>query len=307
MNRRTTIPTLALCLLAMTSCFTGIESTPRITADDVRHAGVGVTPEQRFGMAISAEKPSDWSVGKQWMVDDNKIAIIFNPPTTDTLSGQVLSLVEISSSPTVMGETAVELVFGDSLGHRYSYQPGVTVKDFGTRQSLSIPFAVELSAVEMADSMMRGKTYYIKTPLWRDASGRRAAAGLRHVPVTVAGIAPGTPMHPLRVMFTTAGDSQLHSVLLSYGDSKTANRNFDRVFSFTDPRLEYPDITDAVWNLIIHSKVCEGMNRDECRLALGAPTNLRRGATDAAHIEHWSYDDGTYLIFEDGILTRFRK
>ena len=48
------------------------------------------------------------------------------------------------------------------------------------------------------------------------------------------------------------------------------------------------------------------MTRDECRLALGAPNSYRTIPVYNAIVEQWNYDDGLYLIFEDGILTRYR-
>lgn len=288
------------------SCFTGVESTPRITADDVRHAGVESSEEQLFAACISPESPSGWSRGKQWLVDDNKMGIIFNPPATDSLAGKVLTLEELAPVPTVIGVDAVELRFSDSAGHIYSYLPGVPWNDLQSRRSLDIPFAVELAPVYKADSLMRGKEYYIKSPLWCDFEGR-STGGLRHVPVTVTRVLPGTSRLPLKVEFRVGDEQALHYVLLTYGDSQASTRNFDKYFSFKNPRLQYQRITDENWQRIIHSQVAIGMTRDECRLALGTPASLRRGATDAAQVEHWTYDDGVYLIFEDGILTRFRK
>lgn len=42
------------------------------------------------------------------------------------------------------------------------------------------------------------------------------------------------------------------------------------------------------------------MTRDECRLALGAPATT-------GMVEFWQYSDGIYLLFEENILTRFRR
>ncbi len=298
--------TALLSVATLNSCFTGVESTPRITADDVRHAGVESSSEQLFAACIAPERPAAWKRGKQWLVDDNKMGIIFNPPVTDSLKGQVLTLEELSAAPTVIGVDAVELRFSAPDGRVYSYLPGVPWNDLQSRRSLDIPFAVELSPVAKADSLMRGNTYYIKSPLWCDVDGR-STGGLRHIPVTVTAVLPGTSRLPLKVEFSVEDDPEPHYVLLTYGDGPSATRNFDKYFSFKNPRLQYPRITDENWQRIIHSQVAIGMTRDECRLALGTPGALRRGATDAAQVEHWTYDDGVYLIFEDGILTRFRR
>ena len=93
---------------------------------------------------------------------------------------------------------------------------------------------------------------------------------------------------------------------MTVGADRAATRNFSTVFNFDDPRKRYPQISDETWELIINSKVREGMTRDECRLALGAPNSYRTIPVINAVVEQWNYDDGIYLIFEDGLLSRFR-
>lgn len=295
----------ALLAAMLTGCFTGVESTPRITAADARHSGVTDTPELALSAKMGPERPSQWRPGKQWVVTDSKISLIFTPTVTDALPSDTLTLVGLQPITTITGEqaAAIALACGDRT---YIYMPGVAWDVLDRRDRIDIPFAIELSQVSQADSLLRGHRYYIKTPQWRDDNGR-PTTGLRHVPVTITSVTAGTETAPLMVHFTTEGDTARRSVYLTCGSRPTANRNFDRVFTLSDPRREYPAITDATWQHIIHSQVVEGMTRDECRLALGTPADLRRGATTGAQIEHWSYDDGVYLIFEDGILTRFRR
>lgn len=53
--------------------------------------------------------------------------------------------------------------------------------------------------------------------------------------------------------------------------------------------------------------VTEDMTRDECRLSLGAPDNIDRRAGYSVLREVWSYENGRYLIFEDGLLRSYRQ
>ncbi|MDE6397581.1 MAG: hypothetical protein K2K84_09950, partial [Muribaculaceae bacterium] len=94
--------------------------------------------------------------------------------------------------------------------------------------------------------------------------------------------------------------------LITLGHETTSLRNFDTQFSSENPRKKYPRITDEVWDLIQHSRVRNGMTPDECRLALGAPDSYRRVPTTAGMVEYWSYYNGSFLTFEDGVLVRFR-
>lgn len=309
--RHHTIITAACGLMAaaLGGCFTGIESTPRITEHDVRNSGVKAGPEQTLMHDIAAQPPSAWRPGKQWLVDDSKIAMIFTAASgrTDSMAGDTLTLRRIGSYPTLTASEAIEIVFTRSTGgDSLYYRPDIATDRLAARSRLDIPFAIELTPVAKADSILRGRTCYITTPNWYDASAH-AISGLRHVPVTITGITAGTGIYPLKIAFTAQGDTTTAYVMMTYGTSPTSTRNFDRLFSLSDPRLNYPRIRPETWERIIHSQVTEGMTRDECRLALGAPATINRGASSAGQYERWNYDNGIYLIFEDVILIRYRK
>ncbi len=189
------------------------------------------------------------------------------------------------------------------------WRPGFDIDALAERSRLDIPFTVDLDLVAQVRTQLAGNTYYITTPLWYDPATMQSSGGLRHVPVIIRDVQPGTADMPLKVIFTPQtdrADSSLRCVLMTIGDTRLATRNFDRLFAFENPRRRYPAITDEVWNLIINSKVREGMTRDECRLALGAPLQIIHGSGTLGTTERWSYPDGVYLIFDDGFLTRFR-
>ncbi|MDE6513468.1 MAG: hypothetical protein K2L05_04720, partial [Muribaculaceae bacterium] len=84
-------------------------------------------------------------------------------------------------------------------------------------------------------------------------------------------------------------------------------RTFANQFSLTNPRKNYPQISDTNWNLISQGRVALDMTREECRLALGAPSQVDREALPNGIFERWIYEDGVYLFFTDGLLTRFRQ
>ena len=302
------LSTYIIICVAMASCFTGVDSTPRITSSDVEAAGAVTTAEMKFLSTVVDRAPSTWTEGKQWLVSDNKISLIFAQPAVgaDSLAGQKLTLTGRREVTDVTGRQTVELLFRADNGAELCYPTGIDAENYAERRSLEIPFTVNLEAVSLADSLLRGRKCFITTPLWYDATGR-SFQGLRHVEVTIDSVTPGTANLPLHVAFSLPQVPGEHYVWLTYGTSRAATRNFDRLFTFTNPRTNYPQITDQRWAMIVHSQLEVGMTRDECRLALGAPTAINRGATRSAQLEGWSYDDGIYLIFEDGILTRYRK
>ncbi|QCD41540.1 hypothetical protein E7747_04035 [Duncaniella dubosii] len=61
-----------------------------------------------------------------------------------------------------------------------------------------------------------------------------------------------------------------------------------------------------MWDKIINGRVALDMTREECRLALGAPREVDRGADNSYIREVWLYENGIYLVFEDGILKLYR-
>jgi len=294
----------------LSGCFTGIEGTPRITRDDVHHSGISATAEQTFAASIMPDAPRSWTPGKQWRVADDKISLIFTSASAknDSLAGKNITFASERRVPSVTGIDGIELAFTDPQGQKLYYRPDISADEWENCASLPIPFAIELSPVRQADSLMRGNTYYITTPLWYTVNGS-TVNGLRHIAVRVDSVIPGTDRYPLCIAFTPEGNnnSGQRYILMTYGESSAATRNFDRLFSFSDPRRSYPRITDENWQKIIRSQIAIGMTRDECRLALGAPNNIDRGSTPGAQLERWSYDNGVYLIFEDGILEQYRK
>ena len=177
-----------------------------------------------------------------------------------------------------------------------------------TMAALQVPFTVDIAMVQEVDRHMKGQSYFIKSPLWLDpATGERTDAGLRHIKVKIDSVGIGTSNYPAAVYFTPSeGPAGTYMLYMTIGSGRTATRNFNTLFAFNDPRRQYPEIRDDVWDLIKKSRVRDGMTRDECRLALGAPAQIEKYPTHGGIVERWRYSEGIYLIFEDGYLSRFR-
>ena len=309
MRKTAAILLAAVGAAALPGCFTGIESTPRITDGDVRRRDAAApSPEMLFLDGVGPERPADWRAGKRFYVADERVAMLFaySDGRADSLAGTVLTYAGMEPAPSLTGEGASAIVLTTRRGDTLRYRVDAPPEAIARRDRLEIPFTVELAQVERADSMMRGHIYYISTPLWRRTDGR-SRPGLRHVPVRVERVEPGSDgVYPAAVVFTRKDEpSDTGMVMMGLGGMR-APRNFASLFAFRDPRETYPQIADEVWELIVHSRVQKGMTRDECRLALGAPGRTEQIPTTAGMVERWSYGDGIYLIFEDGMLTTYR-
>lgn len=299
-----------LSALSLNSCFTGIESTPRITVDDVAKEHIVLSPEQKFLADVSPEPIARWSIGKRFYITDDRIALALTSATPHdslNLAGHTISLTGISPENSITGEQVAHLSFVTDDGVPVEYRIERPYDKVMEAAETEIPFTVEMSVVDTVASRLKGKRYYIVTPLWYDAEGINREEGLRHIPVDIIDVVPGNDVYPLRVIFSPSGNpSAIRSVFMTIGNRRTSTLNFDRLLAFENPRVLYPKITDEIWDLIIHSKVKTGMTKDECRLALGYPDTKGQRPTTAGMVEYWSYSDGKFLLFDEGILSSFR-
>lgn len=293
---------------AVASCFTGIESTPRITDKDVSRRHVVTTDEDRFLSSVAPQPLAQWEPGKQFYVTDSKISLALEPGAASPQPGSILRYLSSRAVTSLTGGDDTELVFADPSGGDAVYRINASQAELEGRRSVSVPFTIELSMVDSVRSRLVGRELYVRTSLWYDSIGN-ALTGLKYIPVRVTSVEPGNLVYPVKVTF--AADNKdcpaSASVFMSVGDAMHSARNFPSLFSFTNPRDRYPMITDANWDRIIHGRVALEMTRDECRLALGSPSHIDRYQGTSAYGERWTYENGVYLIFFDGILSSFRQ
>lgn len=271
-----------------------------------RHA-VTVTDEDKYLADIKPQPFVEWSAGKKFYVTDNKISLIFVPEKSgrEQLAGQILTYIGTEAVTDIKGEQICELNFTSPSGASYVYRIERPMAKLFSDNSTDIPFTIELSLVEAARQRLKGNTYYTVTSAWLDTTAT-PYTGRKFVPVTITDVMAGNDIHPIALMMTDEKGNPF-MFYLSVGDKSNETRSFARLFSLTDPHLRYPAITDEIWQLIIAGRVATDMTREECRLALGAPDNVDRTPGYNILREIWTYSNGKYLIFEDGLLRNFRQ
>lgn len=316
MKRSFLFALLSLLILACGGCFTGVESTPRIGDAELRRSFGGKKAnsgaEYEVLKTLIARPLQSWTPGDVAFVTDPKIRLVLNPAelSWDILPGERLYFTGLDSTLSLSGERQTVANFlRESAPHdtlHYIIPRGET--------AATLPFSVDPRLATAADSILRhhkDKALWIKTPLWYDPSTESLTRGFRHILVSIDSVLPGNDVYPLRVYFHSLDEKEYgpgpHMVFMTLQESNGAKRDFPSLFTFSDPRKGWPEISESTWRHIVRSEVQEGMTRDECRLAMGSPAAIDRVPTRTGDAERWTYSDGQFLIFNpEGILIRYR-
>lgn len=296
----------------LTGCFTGVESTPKITYKEATgNNAEASSPEEALAASFLPERFGQWKPGKKFYVTSPRIALALtaDPPTaTMPAEGDTLVYAGKRDATDLTGECVVELLFtGKTPEATFSYRTNASESDLAERNQIEIPFTVDLALLALVRDTIAGKELYIRTSLWFDKKGETSINGRKFIKIKVTDVVPGNEVHPYLVIFSDDTASDKAVFMSSSVSSRLATRSFQSLFSMSDPRLNYPQISESVWNDIVNSRVSKGMTKPEATLALGTPRNIDRGYNHTAAYERWTYPDGVFLIFEDGLLVRFNK
>ncbi|MDE5960044.1 MAG: hypothetical protein K2G59_07810, partial [Muribaculaceae bacterium] len=299
----------SMALAAMPGCITGIESSPSVTKSEIkRQKNTLPTPEQQLIGQVTHQPFRDWTAGKEFIVTDPKIALVLTPDEAASrlAPGHTIRFRGMTPQLTVMGDSVALLRFETSSGQLLDYRSEMSPAAIRAARTVFLPFSVERSMVQTADSLLRGRELYLLTSHRRSADGSADAEGRKFVPVRVDSVVAGDSAFPLKIVFTDRTDAT-YSTFIDADSPAHTSRAFHRLFSFSDPRRNYPKISDQAWNHITRSEVALEMSRTECRLALGNPDRIDRSLGSGNMGERWTYDDGTVLLFFDGLLSEYRR
>ncbi len=301
---------MSICM----ACLTGVENTKKISDKDVSKLAPEIKDEKSGYLTdVKGISFDQMKKGEKFYVTDDQIRLIFLPnenynPDSLKLGSHILTYSNYYEDNVLGNKNTVYLVFEDNAGVKYTYPTGKTKDELISSSKsggMSIPFMVNIGMVEKAKNLLKGKELYIRTSLWYNAK-EEMIDGRKFINVQITDVLPGNKILPLKVEFTTP-EGIVAYLFLATEDAPMLNRMFDNAFSLTDIRKKYPMITDSNWNLIVAGKIAENMTKDECRLSLGAPNNIDQFPSYEGLREMWMYDNGVYLMFEDGILKKYRK
>ena len=297
--------------LATTSCNTGIESTKKIrmNKEDVRL--MTKSQEQTFAESIQGTPLSSWKKGKRFIGMSDRTLYIFEPTGLEeasramSLKGKEITYIGLDShlNPDLREECVILFSDGDRI---LRYRTGKPTQEAMTEiDSSRLPLLSDIALIEKWKEKIEGKTLWTKSNLWYDETGDRIP-GLKFAKVTVEEVEPTAGDFPIRVKISgSKGESGY--LQMNYTSDSHDSRNFAAIFFFSDPKGKYPHISDEHWSLIQNGKVGLEMTKDECKLSIGNPDEVRSGHNRSQTMDIWQYTDGTYLMFTDGLLTNFRQ
>lgn len=302
-----------MCLSLM-SCGTGIEVTEHVTDKDVQRVlekDTGHQPE--VALRVYQDSLPAWKPGKRfWVTDDqvNQMLMRADGYDKDTLhlAGHILEYSRCVASGLALEQDSskVDILFHDvATGLPVIYRYGKAIEE--SHGGFSLPMLIDLDMVSHVAEQLVGNEYYIRTPIWYDRQSEQMMDGRHFIKVRIDSVLQGNTVLPLRVLFTTTDTHEQAMVWMNNNASTMHGRDFDALFSDTDPRAAHPSITDENWQRITRGIVVEGMTKEECRLALGSPKRINPRPDQSGMREYWYYDGGAYLFFVDGLLSQFRK
>lgn len=297
--------------LMLVSCFTGVEGTKKVSDKDVSKAisrSQTAMKKQDLLVAYKDSVPA-WRQGKRFYVTDSQVKLIFAPSNSvnsDTLqlSGKTLVYDGYSEGGVLDNRKTVNLMFSDS-NDKYIYPTNKEIQEFNSQ--FQIPFLIDEDMVAFYSKQLSNKDFWIKTALWYDVNNERMIKGRQFVKVHVERVEPGNKVFPLKVVFSASDSGQEAFVWIATNVEVMKDRDFGSLFTTENLRERHKDITDANWARITNCQVVEGMTKEECKLSLGTPKQVKQRPTYDGLNEIWYYDGGSFLLFADGLLKDFRK
>ncbi len=269
------------------------------------------SPEQIYASSLQGTPLSEWEIGKKFLVMSDRALYIFEPIGIMTgigpenLTGEILTYAGIDRhvNPDLRDECVILFSDGaNTFRYRTKKNTDEALKEI---DSSKIPLLADIDLVDNWRSKMAGKTLWTRSNLWYDENGYRLP-GLKFAKVTVTDVVPTAGDFPMKVKIS-GPDGEVAFLNMNYTSDAYDSRNFAALFFLSDPKEKYPHISDEHWALIQRGKVGERMTKEECKLSIGNPDEVQSGHSRTETIDIWQYNDGTYLMFEDGLLTRFRQ
>lgn len=293
----------SLICLNLQGCFSEVESTPKIS---YKHINTEESNQPKSIISHILNQPfCEWKDGKEFIVTDNKIShILFSKTKADSFLGSSIYFAKYKTITSITGNKSTELVFLSQDGDSLFYHINTNPIDLKNLDNLEIPFTIQKSLVDEVKKCLVNKRLYIITPNRYDFFDNLITSR-KFVPIIIKDVVPGNSIYPIKLIFNDNG--QLYYLYMTVGNQIQATRNFEKLFSITNPHDKYPHISKNHWDKISNNSIVVGMTSEECQLSLGSPSVVTNITDTDIPTKTWEYEDGTILHFENGILIKTNK
>lgn len=295
------------------SCSTGIESTKTIKLSRDDQKILKPEAEEILISEIKADSLAAWNPGKRFMITDDRASMVYEVYDrnrvrvhNDSLAGTIVEYLGRDRQSNPDGSNVGVISFIDrKSGKTLKYVSRRSFDRLGTLTWSDIPMILDLDILDNMRRLLKGRRVWSKTGLWYSETGE-PVKGAKFIPVTITDIMPGNGVFPFTVTIDDGTRQAYLPMNSGTGNSGYETRSFPSLFSLDDPKKQYPQILPEIWTLICNGKVTQGMTKQECKLSLGNPRDVESGHDWNNLLDFWKYSDGTYLVFQDGILIRYK-
>lgn len=133
----------------------------------------------------------------------------------------------------------------------------------------------------------------------------------KYSPVKVVDVVAGWYHdHPIRFILRSPGGEEGYEDVTITGtnvsDVLRETFTFDKSFLLEDPRKKNK-WSKNVWNAIENEKVYVGMSAEQARMSWGKPKEINKTTTGKRAHEQWVYSSGSYLYFENCVLSAIQN
>lgn len=297
---------LLLLIPLLQGCFTGVESTGKIKLTKKELAAVSPTREDNLLSDIRPVSLKEWKVGRGMVIADGKFLLVAEKTGDDEIrEGDTITYTGIETRIGAGGDENCVLVFSTVGGGRLGYPIEKPMEDaLNQVTTADIPMLVDLPTVDAVKERLKDRSLWTRTSLWYDEN-LRSRKGKKFVEVKITDVTHGNSFFPVLVSFTD-NEGDTGKILMNVGNGGTESRNFGKLFSLTDPRKQYKNISDENWKAIQSEELRIGMTKEECRLSIGTPTETDAGHDYSNTMDIWYYANGGYLRFVDGLLVGYK-
>ena len=222
------------------------------------------------------------------------------------------TIISYSKEEPFKGAVRTRIIFKTSDNHCLEYNTKVSLEGLCKSKLAKISGIAYLGDVDKARKLLIGKTVYSKEGLaFIDTNDIITSIPIKRLsPYKIKNIGVGTDSEPVKIILENPeGNDFFYTVFLSGTNTSKISmaRPFSYYFYFSNPKDQYPNMSQVNWNLVTKGKVKIGWDKKLCKLSWGEPEkiNTTKGSF-GTHVQ-WVYPDESYLYFENGKLTAIQN